>query len=137
MRSIYLTDYCNSGQKTEEEYNRTAYMMAHSSKQQGQYRKIIKVDNLPISVPSTIPSSTIPSSLSSSTWSSSSSPSFTSTSSTPVIRMPDDKFKEYMSKVLVICILICIQICMDNYIIILSLRSWLHYQKTNLLKNKI
>ena len=30
LRSIYLTDYCNSGQKTEEEYNRTADMMAHT-----------------------------------------------------------------------------------------------------------
>ena len=45
LRSIYLTDYYNSGQKTEEEYNRTADMMAHSTKQQGQYRKIIKDDN--------------------------------------------------------------------------------------------
>ena len=35
LRSICLTDYCNSGQKTEEEYNRTADMMAHTRKQQG------------------------------------------------------------------------------------------------------
>ena len=44
VRSIYLTDYYNHGQKTEE-YNKTADMMAHSRKQQGQYRKIIKDDN--------------------------------------------------------------------------------------------
>ena len=37
LRSLYLTDYCNSGQKTEDEYNRTADIMAHTRKQQGQY----------------------------------------------------------------------------------------------------
>ena len=59
MRNIYLTDYCNSGQKTEEEYNRTSDMMAHSRKQQGQYRKIIKDDNPVSSSVSSIPSSTV------------------------------------------------------------------------------
>ena len=80
-------------------------MMAHTRKQQGQYRKIIKDDN-PLasifsvpsdSIPSSIPSSSsipsVPSSLSSST-SSSSVPS-----SPPVIPMPDNQFKEIMSKV--------------------------------------
>ena len=33
FRIIYLTDYCNSGQKSEEKYNITADMMAHSRKQ--------------------------------------------------------------------------------------------------------
>ena len=42
LRSIF---YCISGQKTEEEYNRTADMMAHTRKQHKQYRKIIKDDN--------------------------------------------------------------------------------------------
>ena len=87
LRSIYLTDYYNSGQKTEEEYNRIADMMAHSRKQQGQYRKIIKDDNPDFSVPSvpsvpsSISSSTIPSVLSStvcSVLSSSTVPSFSS-----------------------------------------------------------
>ena len=41
LRSIYLTDYCNIGLKTEEEYNRTADMIVHSRKPQGKYRKII------------------------------------------------------------------------------------------------
>ena len=113
MRSIYLTDYYNSGQKIEEEFNRTADMMAHSRKQQGQYRKIIKDDN-PVSsdsssVPSSISSSTIPSVPSSSTsytslptsvpstvpssnTPSTSRSSSSSTSSTPVIPMPDDQF---------------------------------------------
>ena len=59
LRSIYLTDYYNSGQKNEE-YNRIADMMVHSRKQQGQYRKIIKDDNHDSSVPSSVPSSTVP-----------------------------------------------------------------------------
>ena len=116
MKSIYLTDYYNSGQKTEEEYNRIADMMSYSRKQQGQYRKIIKDDNpdssvssifsvlssstvpsitssssVPSSVPSIIPSSNISSTVSST--------SASSTSSTPVIPMTDGQFKEYISKV--------------------------------------
>ena len=60
LRSIYLTDYYNNGSKTGDDYHRTAEMMAHSRKQQGQYRKIIKDDNPVSSVSSsTIPSSTI------------------------------------------------------------------------------
>ena len=91
LRSIYLTDYCNSGQKTEEEYNRRADMMAHTRKQQGHYRKIIKDDNPPTSF---LSSSSSTSSLPSLPSPSSSS---TSTSSVPIIPMPDDQFKEFMS----------------------------------------
>ena len=62
MRSIYLTDYYNSGQRTEEEYNKTEDILAHSTKQQGQYRKINKNDNPVSSVPSSVSSYTVPSS---------------------------------------------------------------------------
>ena len=83
-------------------------MMAHTRKQQGQYRKIIKDDNPSTSVPSSVSSTSVPSvplSSSSSTSSlpssssSSTSISSTSTSSTPIIPMPDDQFKELMNKV--------------------------------------
>ena len=82
LRSIYLTYYYNSGQTTEEEYNRIADMMAHSRKLQGQYRKIIKDDNpnySDFSSIASVSSSSVPSSVSSSTISSvpSSLPSFT------------------------------------------------------------
>ena len=60
LRSIYLTDYYNNGSKTEEDYNRTADVMAHSRKQQGQYRKIIKDDN-PVPSVLSVPSSSVPS----------------------------------------------------------------------------
>ena len=109
LRSIYLTDYYNSGQKTEEEYNKIADMMAHSRKQQGQYKKIIKDDNpdnpdssvssyiIPSSVPSvSSSSSTIPFSVSSS--SSSSTIPFSVSSSPSTVSMPDDQFKEFMGK---------------------------------------
>ena len=88
--------------------------MAHSRKQQGQYRKIIKDDNPDFSVPLVpssivplfLPSSSIPSLVpsvslvpSSSTPSLPFSSSSTSTSSSsPVIPMPDDKFKEFINK---------------------------------------
>ena len=108
LRSIYLTDYYNSGQKTEEEYNRTADMMAHSRKQQGQYRKIIKDDNPDFSDSSTITSvtcSSIPSTTITSVLSVPSSSTFipslassTITSSTSVIHMPKDQFKEFINK---------------------------------------
>ena len=104
--------------------------MAHSRKQQGQYRKIIKDDNTDSSdslvyssiIPSILPSSSIPSSsipstpLSSIPRSSSSTPS--STSSTSVIPMHKDQFKIF----LINCVIICMIIYMDNYIIILNLR---------------
>ena len=111
LRSIYLTLYYNSGQKTEEEYIRTADMMAHSRKQQGQYRKIIKDDNpvssLPSSVLSVSSSSTVPSVSSSIVPSvfSSTIPSLVSStvsslvsSSTSVASKSDDQFKEFMNK---------------------------------------
>ena len=115
FRSIYLTDYYNSSQKTEEEYNQTADMMAHSRMQQGQYRKIIKDDNPDSSDSSSVlsvPSSSIPSITITSIPSVSSVPSSstyfpstvsytvssTSTSSTSVIPIPKDQFKEFINK---------------------------------------
>ena len=105
LRSIYLTDYYNSGQKTEEDYNRIADMMAHSRKQQGQYRNIIKDDNpdssvflVPSSVPSVISSSTVPSVPSSVSSTVSSTVSSLVSSFPSIFSIPDDQFKEFMGK---------------------------------------
>ena len=105
--------------------------MSHSRKQQGQYRKIIKDDNPISSVPSSTVPSVPPTILFSSSFStlllySSTSTSSTSTSFTPVNPMPDNQLNEFIIKVFGDMYKICIKTCMDNYIIILSLRSWLH-----------
>ena len=72
-------------------------MIAHTRKQQGQYKKIIKEDDQIKSEtldPPSVPSTLIPSIPSSSSTSISSS----STSSSSVIPMSKDQFKKFMSK---------------------------------------
>ena len=54
MKSIYLIYYYNSGQNSYQDYNRTADMMSHTSKQHWQYKKIIKDKNITQSNPSII-----------------------------------------------------------------------------------
>ena len=69
--------------------------MAHSRKQQGQYRKIIKDDNpdsLDLSVPS-VPSVFLSSSIFSITI-----PSSTLSFTSSVIPMPKDQFKQFINK---------------------------------------
>ena len=150
LRSINLTSYSNNGQHTEEELNITANMKAHSRKLQGQYRKIIKDKNEPVHNPShpSIPStnhSTNPSIISSSLIPSSTTSSILSLLILLVLRLFLLLFLLLLLVLLLLLLLICLTICFKNlwvnymiicmtsYIIILSLRFWLHYQiKTRL-----